>query len=93
MKYFILFLFLLTGGNIYGQENPGKCYTFYSPAYLQIKEEANFGLVFRGPAFYFGMGWDISVMDKLLSYEFEDGAGFPLAKGVYSSRDNPCQRG
>jgi hypothetical protein len=83
MKYLSTFLLCFLIGNIiYSQEKLSVRSTFFSASYLQIKDESNFGLVFRGPAIDFGMKWEIPLKNHTLIYEYHLGGGFPLAKGV-----------
>ena len=82
MKYISTLFLLLCTRIISSQELPSTRSTFLSASYLQVKEEANYGLVFRGPAVDFGMRWEIPIRNNTILYEYHLGAGFPLAKGV-----------
>lgn len=55
-----------------------------SVGFLQIKEAANFGLVFKGPAVYYGMDWNFNTDKRLIVY------GYNLGAGVLFSREMPA---
>jgi hypothetical protein len=84
MKTLILSLiFCLINSFSSAQDNSITRNSFVSAGIPQIKESANFGLVFRGPAFNYGMNWLNKNEKRIFSYEFELGAG------VLFSRDIP----
>lgn len=58
--------------------------SFLSAGYLQVNEDANFGLVFKGPALDFGMSWEIGNEHGIIIYEYE------LGGGIIFSRDIPA---
>lgn len=79
MKYIFVFIIVLFTGELYAQEGRS---TFYSTSYLQIKENANYGLVFSGPALDIGMRWEIPSGSHSLLYEYKIGLGLPFSKKI-----------
>ena len=56
--------------------------SFATIGFLQIKESANFGLVFKGPSFDLGMNWRYPKRENLLFYEYKLGAAALFAKRI-----------
>ena len=76
-----LFWLLITP-SIFSQEAHTLRTTYFSADFLQIKESANYGLVFRGPSIRFGMNWMLSRNNDFIFYEYNLGLGAPLSKGI-----------
>jgi len=66
------------------QDNKISRNSFLSAGVIQLKESANFGLVFNGPEVIYGMKWVNSNDKRLIMYECE------LGLGVLFSRDIPA---
>jgi hypothetical protein len=66
------------------QEKSVSRNSFLSAGYRQIKEDANFGLVFKGPEVNYGMTWNILKNRSLIIYEFELGLGIPFSREIPS---------
>jgi hypothetical protein len=69
-------------GEMFSQDVHPKRQTFYSAGFIQVKEAANYGLVFRGPSFGFGMRWEFPSVKHLLFYEYSLGPGVMFAKNI-----------
>ena len=68
--------------NCSAQENAIFRNSFFSTGFSQVKEAANFGLVFNGPAINYGMKWDRRNDKRMITYEFEIGVGIPFSKNI-----------
>ncbi len=83
MKSFTLILaFLIISTGLWCQKKETIRNTFLIAGYKEVKEAANFGLVFKGPAFDFGMQWDIFNETALISYEYELGLGILFTREI-----------
>jgi len=83
MKTFLISLFLIMVVlNSSAQENTVSRYSFFSTGFSQVKEAANFGLVFNGPAINYGMTWNRRNEKRMISYGYELGAGIPFSKNI-----------
>ena len=80
LQFTLLFIIILKLG--FTQDTVRHRSSFISLQNLQIKEGANFGLVFRGPAFDYGMHWRYKFNKHLLTYEYEIGLGVPFTKDI-----------
>lgn len=76
----ILFLVLFLPGS--GQENANTRYSFFSTGFSQVKEAANFGLVFNGPVINYGMEWNLINEKRMITYGYELGVGIPFSKNI-----------
>lgn len=75
-------LFLLFFLNCIGQGNDYSRYSFFSPGFAQVKEGANFGLVFNGPVMNYGMNWDIKNDKRIITFGYELGVGILFSKNI-----------
>ncbi|MFZ0283583.1 MAG: hypothetical protein WAL29_18160 [Bacteroidales bacterium] len=66
------------------QENTFSRNSSLTAGFLQIKESANIGLVFKGPAIYYGMDWNIKNDKSLITF------GYDLGLGILFSREMPA---
>lgn len=83
MKTYLISLFLiLFFMNSSGQDNAISRISFFSTGFSQVKEAANFGLVFNGPAFNFGMKWDRRNEKRMITYGYESGVGIPFSHNI-----------
>jgi hypothetical protein len=83
MRTFILAIsFFLIFGISSAQENFITRHSFLSAGYMQAKESANFGLVFKGPGLNYGMCWNFVNDNRLITYEFEIGAGILFSRDI-----------
>ncbi|HRY98532.1 MAG TPA: hypothetical protein P5550_05675 [Bacteroidales bacterium] len=48
----------------------------------QVKESANYGLVYTGPMLYYGLAWERNVQGKQLNYGFDLGTGVLFSRGA-----------
>lgn len=78
----ISLLFLLLFFNCIGQANDIYRNSFFSPGFEQVKEGANFGLVFNGPAMNYGMNWDIKNDKRIINFGYELGVGILFSKNI-----------
>lgn len=78
----ISLLFLLLFINCIGQGNEISRNSFFSPGFAQVKEGANFGLVFNGPAINYGMNWDIKNDKRMITFGYELGVGVLFSKSI-----------
>jgi hypothetical protein len=74
------FFCLITG--ISAQDNIIKRRSFLSVNYLQVKESANFGLVFKGAGFDHGMTWSLDNDKTRMIYEYELGLGILFSREI-----------
>jgi len=83
MKAFIISLLLIMAFlNSSGEGNTVCRYSFFSTGFTQVKEAANFGLVFNGPAINYAMRWDRRNDKRMITYAYELGAGIPFSKNI-----------
>jgi hypothetical protein len=83
MKEFKLIIFLLlifTLGK--AQDKTFTRNSFFTAGYNQINEDANFGLVFRGPGLNYGMTWNSANEKRSFTYEYELGAGILFSREI-----------
>jgi hypothetical protein len=80
LKLIIFLLLIFTLGS--AQDRTFKRNSFYTSGYNQIREGANFGLVFRGPGFNYGMEWNSVSEKRYLTYEYELGVGILFAREI-----------
>ena len=76
-------LFLFYFAYCQGQEYVAR-ESFLSPGFIQIKESANVGLVFKGPSVNYGMLWCLSNEKRMITFEPE------LGLSILFSRDIPA---
>jgi hypothetical protein len=81
-------LLLILPVYIFAQDTFGLRSTYFSAGFLQIKESANFGLVFRGPTLNAGMSWNILHGNRVFFYEFQFELAAPMSKGVVGEHTN-----
>jgi len=83
MKTFqISLLLLMIVLNSSAQEKAVSRYSFFSTGFSQLKEAANFGLVFNGPAINYGMTWNLRNEKRMITYGYELGVGIPFSKNI-----------
>lgn len=58
--------------------------SFLSAGYLQVNEDENFGLVFKGPGLNFGMNWEIGNGKEILIFGYELGGGIIFSRNIPS---------
>jgi len=75
----LLLVFFLPGS---AQENAVSRYSFFSTGFSQVKEAANFGLVFSGPVINYGMTWNIRNEKRMITCGYELGVGIPFSKNI-----------
>jgi hypothetical protein len=82
----IVFLSIFLIRNGYSQLNTGaslkKHLNYYKSGIKQIRENANFGLVFAGPEVIYGHYWEYSKNNRIFSIENEIGVCIPFSKGI-----------
>jgi len=76
---FCTFLILMT---VRAQEKTNTSNSYLVAGIKQIKESANFGLVFNGPQFIYGHYWESSKNNRIFSIENEIGVCIPFSKGI-----------
>jgi hypothetical protein len=76
----LLFLVFFLPGS--GQENAILRYSFLSTGFSQVKEAANFGLVFNGPFINYGMKWNLRNDKRMITYGYELGVGILFSKNI-----------
>jgi hypothetical protein len=64
------------------QEKTNISQSYFSAGLRQIKESANFGLVFNGPQIIYGHHWESSKNNRIFSIENEIGVCIPFSKGI-----------
>jgi hypothetical protein len=77
--FILLLVFFLPGS---AQENAIPRYSFFATGFSQVKEVANYGLVFNGPAINYGMKWDRRNDKRMITYGYELGVGIPFSKNI-----------
>ncbi len=77
-------LFLMIFEISHAQENPVNRSSFFTAGVLQIKESANFGLVFTGPAVNYGLNREFLKDNRLITYENKFGLGILFSRGIPS---------
>lgn len=83
MKTFRLSLsFLLIFIPCIAQMHTNNRNSFLAAGYLQINEDANFGLVFNGPRLDFGMNWETGNEKGVILYEYELGLGIIFSNNI-----------
>lgn len=83
MRTIKLILMLLLASTILdAQDKVVNRHSFFTTGLLQIKESANFGLVFQGPDLTYGMIWDVKNESTRITYAYELGLGLPFSKGI-----------
>jgi len=75
----LILVFFLPGS---ARENAITRYSFFSTGFSQLKEAANFGLVFNGPVINYGMTWDRRNDKRMITYGYELGVGIPFSKNI-----------
>jgi len=81
-KILISLVLLIVFLNSSAQENNITRYSFFSTGFSQLKESANFGLVFNGPAFNYGMKWNFRNEKRIITCGYELGVGIPFSKNI-----------
>jgi len=84
----LIFLLIILSVQIFAQDSFGNRTTYFSAGLVQIKESANYGLVFRGPALNIGMNWNILHGNQIFFYEFQFELAAPMSKGVVGEHTN-----
>lgn len=74
----LMLLFLKSSG----QENVVYRSSFFSSGFSQVKEAANFGLVFSGPVVNYGMIWNSRNEKRMITFGYEFGVGIPFSKSI-----------
>lgn len=64
------------------QEKKVISQSYFSGGLKQIKESANFGLVFKGPNMIYGHYWESSKNNRIFSIENQIGVCIPFSKGI-----------
>ena len=64
------------------QEKTTISQSYFSAGFKQIKESANFGLVFNGPNINYGHYWESTKNNRIFSIENEIGVCIPFSKGI-----------
>lgn len=83
MKTIKLILFLLiTSTTLSAQDKDFSGSSFMSAGLHQIKEHANFGMVFKGPELNYGMAWDFNKVNTRITYEYELGLRILFAREI-----------
>lgn len=85
MKVFItiFFCFLVAANSIVtAQKRNIESNSYFSTGFKQIKESANFGLVFSGPALHYGHSLAFLNNNRIILLENEAGASIPFSKGI-----------
>lgn len=83
MKAFVIsILFLVYFLPVSAQGNNVSRYSFFSTGFSQVKDAANFGLVFSGPIVNYGMKWNLINNKRMITYGYELGAGIPFSKNI-----------
>lgn len=75
----LLIVFFLSSS---AQENAVYRNSFFSTGFAQVKEAANFGLVFSGPVINYGMTWNRINEHRMITYGYELGVGIPFSKSI-----------
>ena len=82
-KTVILFLLLLLVSHLVSAQNLCKeKKSFFSSGLVQVKENANYGLVFRGVGLNYGINLNLYNEHKILSYENKIGLKILFSKGI-----------
>lgn len=76
---FLIFLIIAVGK---AQEKTTTSQSYFSTGLKQIKESANFGLVFSGANVKYGHYWAKTENNRILSIENEIGVSIPFSKGI-----------
>lgn len=76
------FLWLFIAFSVGAQESPWNRTSDITTGYQVVKESANFGLVFQGVNILYGMRWEQTRTNRLLSYEYDLGVGILLSKDI-----------
>lgn len=78
----IVLLLSIVATSSLAQYNVTNRNSFLSTGLIQIKESANFGLVFKGPDINYGMIWDIKNEKTRITYEYELGLGILFSRKI-----------
>lgn len=78
----VLFLAFALATNGAAQSKINDHYSYFSSGLKQIKESANFGLVFNGPNLIYGHYWSSIKNNKTFFLENEIGVCIPFSKGI-----------
>ena len=78
----ISILFIMFFLPVSGQENVVYRNSFFSSGLSQVKEAANFGLVFTGPVINYGMTWTRKNDKRMITYGYELRVGIPFSKKI-----------
>ena len=79
---FAFFLIFALATNGAAQSKTVERYSYFSTGLKQIKESANFGLVFNGPNLNYGHYWSSTKNNKTFFLENEIGVCIPFSKGI-----------
>jgi len=80
LKLTVFLMLICTLGS--AQEKTITRNSFFTAGYNQIREDANFGLIFRGPGLNYGMSWNIGNEKRYLSCQYELGVGVLFSKQI-----------
>jgi len=80
--YLISLTFLLLAFICSAQDNGFGRFTFFSSGFAQVKEGANFGLLFKGPSFNYGMNWASFNKKCAISFGYELGVTTLFSKKI-----------
>lgn len=81
--FFVVGLMLLFSfGEAVAQEKKFNRSSFLRVEAQEVKEDANFGLVFRGAGISYGMRWENKTDKKLLFIEYDLGVKFMFSRGI-----------
>lgn len=86
MRTFLIILAWLLSHAANGQGGTVERSGLFSAGFMQIKEGANFGLVFSGPGLQYGMNWDCAKGARLASYRFKLGLAPLFSRGILGAR-------
>lgn len=78
----LLFLIFLIITVAKAQEKTNISQSYFSTGFKQIKESANFGLVFSGANINYGHYWESLKNNRIFSIENEIGVSIPFSKGI-----------
>jgi len=81
-------ILLILHVKIFAQDSFGHRNIYFSGGFKEVKETANFGLVFRGPSLNVGINWHIPVGNKLIFYDGQFELASPISKGIVGVHTN-----
>ena len=81
-SFFLLLFFLPVVAKSHAQDRIINRTSFLSAGIAQVKESANFGLVFKGPEIKYGMTWNLFNENRLITYEYELGTAILFSREI-----------